>query len=239
MLFTRAPAAEARAKRLPVAQGARLFAGFLTGWQQRAASVGAELLVVTPAGSAHLLSRLLPAARVAAQSSGSFAERVEAAFALAFDAGANSVLMVGGDCPPLDVEEIAEAFQHLASNDRALVLTPAFDGGVNAIGFSARSERSLAAIAWRSPDVCRQLRLYAQQCGLSLLLTSPGSDLDCAGDIGVLYRLSRSESGWSAFRWLLLAFLLACRTTACLAEKAISRLAGDACATRGPPLLSV
>jgi glycosyltransferase A (GT-A) superfamily protein (DUF2064 family) len=237
LLFTRAPEAEARAKRLPLAEGAALFAGFLKGWQQRAGHLGAELLVVTPRASGSVLARLLPNATIARQSEGPFAERVESAFALAFEAGAKSVLMVGGDSPPLDTDEIVQAFQHLESHDRGLVLTPASDGGVNAIGFNSRAERSLANITWRSSDVCRQLRLQALQRGLALLLTSPGYDLDQASDVGLLYRLSRDEYGWKSFRWLLLLVLLAYRATALVFADPVRWLARDACTTRGPPPL--
>src|SRR4051794_20978262 len=97
LLFTRAPEEEARAKRLPAVEGALLFTGFLKGWTARALSAGAELLVVTPQGSATDLSRLLPNARIEIQSQGTFAHRVESAFAAAFDGGTRTVLMVGGD----------------------------------------------------------------------------------------------------------------------------------------------
>ena len=95
LLFTRAPEEEARAKRLPTVEGARLFTGLLKGWAQRALGAGAELLVVTPQRSATELSRLLPNARIEIQSQGSFAERVESAFAAAFRGGAGTVLMAG------------------------------------------------------------------------------------------------------------------------------------------------
>ena len=239
LLFTRAPEEEARAKRLPAVEGTRLFTGFLKGWTQRALSAAAELLVVTPQSSATELSRLLPNARIDIQSRGTFAERVESAFAAAFRGGAGTVLMVGGDTAPLDCAEIEEAFQHLESQAEALVLTPASDGGVNAIGFNAGAVRSLANIAWQSSDVCRQLCYEGRRYGLALLLTSPGHDLDCAADIGSLYRLSRSQSCWKAFRWLLLAVLLACRAAASQLAHATGRVAGIAFAPRAPPLHSL
>jgi glycosyltransferase A (GT-A) superfamily protein (DUF2064 family) len=236
LLFTRAPEAEARAKRLPIAEGTRLFAGFLKSWQQRAADTDAELFVVAPASSEIALTRLLPESCVATQIGASFAERMESAFAAAFDRGANAVLMVGGDGPPLDIADIRDAFSHLESAVPALVLAPASDGGVNAIGFNANAERTLAAIAWHGSDVCRQLQSEAIRFNLSLLLTSPGHDLDCAGNVATLYRLSRGEPGWSAFRWLLLSVLLACRMLAAPVKLAVSRFSGRSGFTRGPPL---
>jgi glycosyltransferase A (GT-A) superfamily protein (DUF2064 family) len=186
LLFTRAPEAEARAKRLPIAEGSRLFASFMRGWQQRAADACAELLVVTPASSASSLARLLPDACIAAQTGSTFRERVDAAFASAFRRGGNSVLMVGGDGPPLEIADIHAAFAHLELHDRALVLTPAADGGVNAIGLNAGTDWPLEAIEWQGSDVCRQLKARAARFNLVLLLTSPGHDLDSPRRRGAL-----------------------------------------------------
>jgi len=236
LLFTRAPRAEARAKRLPIDGGTCLFAGFLRSWQEQAADAGADLLVVTPASSCDSLARLLPRARICAQKGDSFGDRVESAFQQAFRDGSQSVLMVCGDGPPLDLVDIREAFAHLEFHDRALVLTPASDGGVNAIGFSARANRALGTIAWQSSDVCRQLQLAATQNNLALLLTSPGHDLDCARNIATLYRLSRGQSAWSAFRWLLLSLLSSCGKTPASETNADNRFTGHSRVTRGPPL---
>lgn len=237
LLFTRAPEVEARAKQLPTAEGARLFAGFLKGWTERAQTSGAELVVVTPQQSLNGISRLLPDTRIVIQSQGSFAERVESAFSFVFREGAGAVLMVGGDSPPLDASDLEQAFRHLESNPKALVLTPADDGGVNSIGFSACAERPLAQIAWRSSDVFRQLCAEAHRLGLALFLTSAGCDLDHARDIGPLYQLSRrTPSLWRPFRWLLLSALRACRTDGFLLLRASFRFAGATYVPRGPPL---
>jgi glycosyltransferase A (GT-A) superfamily protein (DUF2064 family) len=239
LLFTRAPEAEARAKHLPVREGARLFAGFIWSWQQRADDAGAELLVVTPPSSGVALARLLPKASVAIQDGESFGARVESAFALAFARGTHAVLMVGGDGPALDVSEVRAAFAHLECHDRAVVLAPAVDGGVNAIGFNALAERPLTTIAWLSSDVYRQLKAEGHRLGLALFCTAAGADLDHPANVAVLYRLSRMPSGWRAFRWLLLSILKACRSTSSVVIGALGRLIQNAHTTRGPPLSSL
>ena len=239
LLFTRAPQAEARAKQLPLAEGALLFTGFLRSWQQRADETGSELLVVAPTSSTAALTRLLPNARIATQSGHSFAARVESAFALAFDRGTNAVLMVGGDGPPLSASDVQLAFAHLESHAGAVVLTPASDGGVNAIGFNAQAERSLAGIAWQSSDVCEQLKAEARRSDLALLLTSESHDLDSPGNVAPLYRFSRSESGWRVFRWLLQSLLVVCRPAPVALNHGIGEFSGRAHLTRGPPLSSL
>jgi glycosyltransferase A (GT-A) superfamily protein (DUF2064 family) len=239
LLFTRAPEAEARAKHLPLADGSRLFAGFLRAWRHRADEAGAELLVVTPASSTATLARLLPDASLATQAGDSFAARIESAFALAFGRGTKAVLMVGGDGPPLPAADILHAFAHLESEAGAAVLTPSSDGGVNAIGFNARAERRLAGIAWQSSDVCGQLMEQAREAGLALFITPTGHDLDCAGNVALLYRLSRAEPHWRAFRWLLQALLMACRSTVAFISHAIGEFSANSHLTRGPPLSSL
>ena len=240
LLFTRAPEVEARAKRLPAAEGARLFTGFLKGWTERAQTSSAELLVVTPEESRAEIARLLPGTRIVIQSQGSFAERVESAFRFTFGEGARAVLMVGGDSPPLDASDLEQAFRHLESNAKALVLTPADDGGVNSIGFSACAKRPLAEISWRTSDDYRQLCAEAHRHGLALFLTGLGYDLDHARDLGPLYRLSRlSRSGWRAFSWLLRSALQASRVSASLLLEVAFRFAGDTHVIRGPPTLFV
>lgn len=236
LLFTRSPEAEARAKGLPLSDGSRVFAGFLNGWQQRAHEAQAELLIVAPAGSVLALARLLPEASIRQQQGTSFGDRVEAAFASAFRDGGRSVLMVGGDGPPLELADLNRAFAHLESRGSALVLAPAADGGVTALGFNASAERPLHAITWQSPDVFRQLKAEATRLRLDLLLTSPGYDLDSARNVGVLYRLSRLASNWRAFRWLLLSLLIRTRNVALGRDNRASRLIAHSRNTRGPPL---
>lgn len=205
VVFTRSPEAEARAKRLPSSRGARLFEAFLQGWRLRAAQVGAELIVSAPGSSLPELKRLTPGGRMEVQRGASFGERVEKAFARAFEQGAGAVLMVSGDAPPLDAEETEAAFAHLERDARAMVLTPAADGGVNAIGFGAAAERSLACLDWLGPRVCAQLLALAARLGRGVLLTEPGRDLDSARDVRALCRFSRLDPRWRVFRGLLRA----------------------------------
>lgn len=235
LLFTRDPQAEARTKGLPVAAGARLFEAFLKGWRHRAAEAGAELTVVAPSSSVAALEQLFPENEIEVQQGHSFAARLESAFVLAFDRGADSVVMVGGDGPPLDLSDLNQAFGHLEAHERALVLAPSEDGGVNAIGCSARAERPFSGVIWQNSSVCRQLQSAAAEAGLELLLTRSGRDLDRSRDIRVLYRFSRSEACWSAFRWLLRALLQLARIRLRPTPELALWFVADSYPTRGPP----
>ena len=235
LLFTRAPEAEARAKRLPVEAGSRLFEAFLVGWRERAEQANAQLLVAAPPQSRGTLRRLFPGTCVVSQEGPSFGARVENAFSLAFGRGADSVLMVGGDSPPLDRAEVEAAFAHLESQERSLALAPAPDGGVNLIGFSAKAERQLSHIAWLSADVDRQLRDTALGLGLALWVSPSSPDLDRARDLAELYRLSRFESRWRIFRSLLRQALFAATPILCRDHQPPRRVFIESPVTRGPP----
>jgi glycosyltransferase A (GT-A) superfamily protein (DUF2064 family) len=239
VLFTRAPETEARAKGLPGLEGARLFAGFVTGWRQRATEAGTDLLVVTPEASCSRLARLLPGATVVPQSGETFGARLEAAFAVAFDRGASSALMVGGDGPPLDLSTLRDAFAHLELSSRAMFLVPARDGGVTAIGLNVRPDHCFAEIAWRTENVHRQLLSAAAHHKLSVRDSAEGFDLDSAADVAFLYRAARQVACWKPFRWLLSSILKLCRAP----EPTIvphpadrARLVPE---SRGPPSLSI
>ena len=235
LLFTRAPEAEARAKQLPVDAGSRLFEALLGGWRERAEQTHAELLVVAPAQSLAVMRRLLPSARIAAQEGASFGERLEAAFSFAFGHGADSVLMAGGDCPPLVLAEVEAAFAHLAGNRPALALAPAEDGGVNLIGFNASADRNLSHIHWLSSDVDRQLRETALASGLSLWLSASSPDLDRARDVAALYRRSRVASLWGSFRSFLRQMLLVAAANVRYTIELPRSVFLESRVTRGPP----
>lgn len=239
LLFTRAPEAEARHKRLPLAPGAQLFSGFLAGWRQAAADAGAELFVVTPDSSRARLESLLPGVAISAQEGLSFAAKLENAFASAFRRGAQAVLMVGGDCPPMAADDIRRALDHLESAEHALVLAPANDGGVNGIGFSAGAHRPLSKIQWCGENVFFELQAAAASLGVALLLMEPEWDLDSAGAVRLLYRLSLTESLWGKFRWLLYALQKQPAEVTTVVFPNHRECCRNTSGTRGPPAFCV
>ncbi|MGH9158598.1 MAG: TIGR04282 family arsenosugar biosynthesis glycosyltransferase [Vicinamibacteraceae bacterium] len=239
LIFTRAPAAEARAKRLHVRLGAALFGAFLSAWRRIAAETGSDLLVVAPRDSVATLCRMLPGVDVAAQPDGRFDVKLNTAFDLAFRSGANAVLMVGGDSPPLPPAQVRRAFDHLERDARGLVLAPAHDGGVNAIGLTPTTPRPFDSVGWMTPAVHRHLCAAAERLGLTLFETPSCPDLDAVHLVRSLCLGGRIPPLWRAYRWLMRALMP-------------SALAGEACTlvprplfrsfsriTRGPPTVLV
>ncbi|MPZ20641.1 MAG: DUF2064 domain-containing protein [Luteitalea sp.] len=235
VIFTRSPAAEARAKRLPAGPGTALFESFLSAWRRTADEAGADFLVVAPRDSVASLQETLPDVDIETQPDDRFDVKLNAAFDVAFRLGASAALIVGGDSPPIEPTEIRRAFDHLESHERALFLAPADDGGVNAIGLTPTTPRMFGAVNWRTAAVHRHLRACADQLGVTILDTDSSPDLDASGAIRSLYRRSVVAPLWRAYRWLVRALIPLVPAAATHVAPLPSLLLCSARTTRGPP----
>lgn len=108
--------------------------------------------------------------------------------------GATQTLLIGSDCPALDIEIITNAFKVLSTHD--LVLGPAVDGGYYLIGLKALCpghEVLFQNIAWGTDQVLQQSLAQAAQEGLSWLLLPPLHDLDRPEDLAHFHYHSSSQ----------------------------------------------
>lgn len=233
VLFCRAPEAEARAKGLHRA-AIDVFAAFLHAWTDRAASAGARVTVVAPPASLPALRRLLPAVALVPQVEGTFGQRLAAALdGVLGDAG--PVLVAGGDAAPPSTAAVREAFEHLERPGNGLVLAPADDGGVNAFGVSGPTAGLFDAIDWRTSRVGRQLAEAGLRLGLRVLVTTPGPDLDSAGDARALALATRASADWRLYRWVVQALRRVAVTRLAGTERAPTWFAWSLASSRGPP----
>ncbi|MDX1457725.1 MAG: TIGR04282 family arsenosugar biosynthesis glycosyltransferase [Marinobacter sp.] len=86
------------------------------------------------------------------------------------------VIIVGSDCPSVDVGYVRSAQQALESSD--LVLGPSDDGGYVLIGARRLVPGQLAGIAWGSGAVLAQTRSRAEELGVSCSLLETRWDVD-------------------------------------------------------------
>ncbi|MEW6320516.1 MAG: DUF2064 domain-containing protein [Acidobacteriota bacterium] len=198
VLFCRDPQAEARAKRLPL-RTARLFRRILWDWRTRAREAGARLVLVTPPECLSRLRGEAPEALVAAQPPGPFADRLDAAVEVARQSGTASVVIAPGDTPPLPLGDLLVAFARLEEDPEALVIAPAEDGGVNAIGLSRPSAGLLHRIEWMTERVGAQLTAEAIRFGLRVVELSAAPDLDSAADLHALAVVARWHPAWRPY----------------------------------------
>jgi rSAM/selenodomain-associated transferase 1 len=96
------------------------------------------------------------------QSAGDLGDRMSAAFAQAFSAGADRVLIIGSDCPEMDGTLLNKAFDLL--DDADYVLGPASDGGYYLLGMKTMHNGVFQHITWSTETVLAETakRIAAQ-----------------------------------------------------------------------------
>ncbi|MCX5875030.1 MAG: TIGR04282 family arsenosugar biosynthesis glycosyltransferase [Deltaproteobacteria bacterium] len=115
------------------------------------------------------------------QGEGDLADRLLRAFAQAFTQGAQSVVVIGADCPGLTPTLFAQAFAALARKD--LVLGPAMDGGYYLIGLNRPAPSLFAKIPWGGGEVLAATLKQAQALELATHMLEPLADVDRPEDL--------------------------------------------------------
>jgi rSAM/selenodomain-associated transferase 1 len=115
------------------------------------------------------------------QSQGDIGSRMANAFQQAFQAGMESVVLIGIDCPDLDAELLGKAFQLLHQHD--LVLGPAADGGYYLIGLKRLFPELFSGIAWSTAAVFPKTVEIAQNLALGVAYLPQLRDIDRPEDL--------------------------------------------------------
>ena len=93
------------------------------------------------------------------------------------------VVLVGGDCPPIDQDYVLGAFDSLQGRARAdLVLGPAEDGGYGLIGLRQPEDDLFPTIPWGTDRVLAETLHRARQMRLKVVLLEPIYDVDTFAD---------------------------------------------------------
>jgi uncharacterized protein len=117
------------------------------------------------------------------QVSGDLGDRLIHSFQSAFSQGMERVMTIGTDCPGLDANLIAQAFQALEDHD--LVLGDATDGGYYLVGLRRSHPELFIGIDWSTAAVRRQTIDIAERLGLAIAHLPPLSDIDYPEDLPV------------------------------------------------------
>lgn len=192
IIFTRYPeAGKTKTRLIPVlgAEGAARLQRQMT--EQKLAEVdklqffySLSVEVHFAGGTEQLMQEWLGSNRVyRQQSEGDIGCRMASAFQASFVAGVNAVVLIGTDCPDLNDQLIAEAFQALCQHD--LVLGPALDGGYYLIGLRRLVPELFTGIPWSTDEVLPQTLKIAQQLELAVAQLPLLSDVDRPEDLSV------------------------------------------------------
>jgi rSAM/selenodomain-associated transferase 1 len=131
----------------------------------------------TPSGELYLLRAWLgPRARYVPQADGDLGARLTHATAAAFAAGAESVVLLGGDCPGQTHAFFQAAESALAAHD--VVIGPARDGGYTLLALRQPQPGLFRDIAWSTGSVLTETLARAASLGLRVALLDPLEDVD-------------------------------------------------------------
>ena len=117
------------------------------------------------------------------QGTGNLGQRMERAFHRAFEAGFERVVIIGCDCPELDVECLSEAIESLKEND--MTIGPSVDGGYYLIGLRKPTPRLFMGINWGTESVFEQTIKIAKSEGLKIAQLKKLSDVDQPEDLSL------------------------------------------------------
>lgn len=119
------------------------------------------------------------AVEVRAQRGEGLGDRLEHAFADAFDAGSTAACAIGTDHPTLPVARVVEAFE--AVTDPAgcdVAIGPADDGGYYLLALADRRPRLLRDMPYSSPELFGAVMAAAEADGLGVRQLEPWYDVD-------------------------------------------------------------
>lgn len=107
--------------------------------------------------------------------------RMLSGFERAFARGRSRVVVVGSDCPEIDEEILAQAFQLLQQSE--VVLGPAADGGYYLIGLSRLIPELFSNIAWGTGEVLAKTQQLARSLSLQVSYLPLLRDVDTPEDL--------------------------------------------------------
>ena len=194
LVFVRAPERGRVKTRLAAALGEegalRVYRRLAEHTVREARALGGELRIhFTPAeGEAGVRAWLGEGPLYLPQAEGDLGVRMEAAFAAAFAAGAERVVIIGSDLPGLTTDLLRRAFDALATHPA--VLGPAHDGGYYLLGMTAPLPGIFHDIPWSTAAVLPLTLARLHAAGLHPALLDPLADVDEVEDL---------PAGWEAW----------------------------------------
>ncbi|MTJ10266.1 MULTISPECIES: TIGR04282 family arsenosugar biosynthesis glycosyltransferase [unclassified Anabaena] len=115
------------------------------------------------------------------QGEGDLGERMERSLISAFNQNVEQAIIIGTDCPGVNSQVLATAFEQLRICN--LVLGPALDGGYYLIGLQPPIPELFTNIHWGTAQVFPKTVEKAQKLNLSIGYLQPLADIDRPEDL--------------------------------------------------------
>lgn len=117
------------------------------------------------------------------QGEGDLGSRMARSLFESFQSGAEKVIIIGTDCPGVNTQLLATAFEKLYNFD--LVIGPAIDGGYYLIGLRQTIPELFVNIEWGTAQVFQKTVDIAQKLNLSQVNLPPLADIDRPEDLPI------------------------------------------------------
>ena len=117
------------------------------------------------------------------QGEGDLGMRMVRSLSDAFQQGVDKSIIIGTDCPSIDLEILTLAFEYLTSKD--LVLGPAIDGGYYLIGLCRSIPELFVDVDWGTDKVLRQTMNIAEKLNLVVGYLPTLADIDRPEDLPI------------------------------------------------------
>ncbi|NDJ25449.1 DUF2064 domain-containing protein [Nostoc sp. B(2019)] len=127
------------------------------------------------------------------QGEGDLGSRMARSLFDAFESGAKEVIIIGTDCPGVNAQILATAFEQLQAFD--LVLGPAIDGGYYLIGLRQPIPELFVNIEWGTAQVFQKTVDIAQLLNLSPVYLPTLADVDRPEDLPIWEQTLEKEWG--------------------------------------------
>jgi rSAM/selenodomain-associated transferase 1 len=140
-----------------------------------------RLVFFAPPEAAEAVRAWLPGVRLFPQGGGDLGARMSAAFARAFDRGAERAAIVGTDSPAVSRATVTAALDALDEVD--VVLGPAEDGGYYLLALRQPRPELFEGVAWSTGAVLEETVARAARGGLRVHRLAPLRDIDTPEDL--------------------------------------------------------
>ena len=153
-----------------------------------AAITNADLyLAFTPAAEQPLFAELAPPVyRLVAQQGEELGARMLNVFETLHAQGYRSIVLIGGDLPPVPLENFTETFALLESPGRRVVLGPSRDGGYYLVGCNQPVPEVFTGMTWSHSEVLAQTISRLSSSAVETRVVAPWFDIDTMDDLRFL-----------------------------------------------------
>ena len=117
------------------------------------------------------------------QTAGDLGNKMQSSFQQAFDNNYKRVVIIGIDCPDINLKILNDAFDSLSKKE--LVLGIAKDGGYYLIGLNKKMPQLFKNISWGTDIVLEQTKAIATKLKLNIEYLTALSDVDRPEDLPV------------------------------------------------------